>query len=277
VVRGRLGIVARTTAAAVVAALFALPLLFMVTGSLRDPSTSPPAAFSIRPADPSGEAYREAFEVVDLGRQLVNSLVVAALAVPLSVLVAAWAGFAIARLPRTAAIALVSASVVALVVPLTALLVPRFALFSALGITDTWVPLVLPALVGMSPLYVLLFAWAFSRIPGELYDACAIEGLTAFAVWRRVAMPLVRPVTAAVAALAFVTSWSSFLEPLVYLFDADLYTLPLGLRQLAALDRTDSPVLLAGAVVATVPAVAAVFLAQRFFVNEYRRAGWLGR
>jgi multiple sugar transport system permease protein len=277
VVGGRIGIVARAAAAALVAAAFALPLVFMVSGSLRDPDAPPPASFELVPSSASFDAYGEAFDLVDLGRQVLNSVVVAALAVPLSVLVAAWAGFAIARLPRRPRIALVAASLAALVVPLTALLVPRFVLYSTLGVTDTWLPLVAPALLGMSPLYVLLYAWSFSRLPGELYDACAVEGLTPFAVWRRIAMPLVRPVTAAVAALAFVTSWSSFLEPLVYLFDPDLYTVPLGLRQLAALDRTDYPVFLAGAVVATVPVLAAFFVAQRYFLHEHRRAGWLGR
>jgi len=277
VVAGRIGIVARAAAAALVAAAFALPLVFMVSGSLRDPDAPPPTSFELVPSPAGFDAYGDAFDLVDLGRQVLNSLVVAAFAVPLSVLVAAWAGFAIARLPQRARTALVAASLAALVVPLTALLVPRFVLYSTLGVTDTWLPLVAPALLGMSPLYVLLYAWSFSRLSPELYDACAVEGLTPFAVWRRIAMPLVRPVTAAVAALAFVTSWSSFLEPLVYLFDPDLYTVPLRLRQLAALDRTDYPVFLAGAVVATVPVLAAFFVAQRFFLHEHRGAGWLGR
>ena len=57
-------------------------------------------------------------------------------------------------------------------VPVTALLVPRFTLFSWVGVTDTWIPLLAPALLGTSPLYVLLYAWAFRRIPNELYDVC---------------------------------------------------------------------------------------------------------
>jgi multiple sugar transport system permease protein len=101
--------------------------------------------------------------------------------------------------------------------------------------------------------------------------------MTPFAIWRRVAMPLVRPVAVGVGVLAFVVSWGNFLDPLVYLFDADLYTLPLGLRSLAQLDRTNFPLLLAGAVVATAPVVAVFLVAQRFFLHEYRGAGWLGR
>jgi multiple sugar transport system permease protein len=84
-------------------------------------------------------------------------------------------------------------------------------------------------------------------------------------------------VTVAVGVLAFVFTWSNFLDPLIYLYDERLYTLPLGLRSLSALDRTNYPVLLAGAVVATLPVVAAFAVAQRFFLHEDRGAGWLGR
>jgi multiple sugar transport system permease protein len=269
--------VLRAALAAVVTVVLALPLVFMVSGSLREPGLPPPRTPELLP-DPLGlGGYGRAFDLVDLGRYTVNSLVVAALVVPLSVLVASLAGFALLRLTRRSATLLVAASLVALMVPATALLVPRFALYRELGLTDTWAPLVAPALLGTSPLYVLVFAWAFRRLPAELYDACRLEGMMPLAVWRRVAMPLVKPVTVGVGVLAFVVSWGNFLDPLVYLYDPDLYTLPLGLRALAELDRTDMPVLLAGCVVATAPVIAVFLAAQRWFLHEYRGTQWLAR
>lgn len=267
----------RAVVAGVVTAVFGLPLLFMLSGSLRRAGEPPPRAPELVPDPLAFGNYTRAFELADLGRYTLNSLLVAAFVVPLSVLVASWAGFAVSRLPRRWAAVLVASSFVALMVPLTALLVPRFALFRALGLTDTYVPLVAPALLATSPLYVLVYAWAFRRLPTELYEACRLEGMTPLTIWRRVAMPLVRPVTVGVGLLAFVVSWGNFLDPLVYLFDADLYTLPLGLRSLAQLDRTNYPLLLAGSVVATAPVVAVFLVAQRFFLQEYRGAGWLGR
>ena len=80
-------------------------------------------------------------------------------------------------------------------------------------------------------------------------------------------MPQVRPVTAAITALAFVTTWSNFLDPLVYVYDRDLFPLPLALRSLAALDPTDFPIFLAGAVFATVPALVIYAIAQRRFLG----------
>jgi multiple sugar transport system permease protein len=267
----------RQPVAIAVAVAFLLPLWFMASGSLREPGQPPPRSPELVPKRASTESYDRAFELVDLGRYALNSVIVAVLTVPLSVLFASWAGFAILLLAGRARAVLIGLSFAALMVPATALFVPRFALFRWLGLTDTWVPLIAPALMGLSPFYALIFYWSFRRLPPEMLDAARLQGMTPFAMWRRLAMPLVRPVTVAVAMLAFIASWGNFLDPLIYLFDSDLYTLPLGLRSLSVLDRTNYPVLLAGAVVATVPVVAAFAVAQRFFLHEDRGAGWLGR
>jgi multiple sugar transport system permease protein len=260
-----------------VAALFLLPLAFMLSGSLRKPGLPPPRTPELVPDPLVLGNYQRAFELVDLGRATANSLLVAAIAAPLSVLVASWAGFALVRLPRRWAEALVATSLVALMVPLTALLVPRFALFRALGLTDTYVPLIAPALLATSPFYVLVFWWAFRRLPPELYDACRLEGMGPLAIWRRFAMPLVKPVTVGIGVLAFLVAWGNFLDPLIYIFDRDLFTLPLALKSLAQLDRTNYPLLLAGAVAATAPVIAVFLVAQRWFLHEHRGSGWLGR
>ena len=255
---------------------FVLPLVFLVTGSLREPGRPPPGGAELLPSDPSVEAYERAFELVDLPRATLNSLIVVAFAVPLTVLVASWAGFAMSRLTRRRAAWIVGVSLVALMVPATALLVSRFALFRTLRLTDTFVPLVAPALIGTSPFYVLVFAWSFRRLPPDLFDAARVEGLGPFATWRRVAMPLVRPVTVAVAVLAFVTTWNNFLDPLIYLYDSRLFTVPLALRSLATLGPQDAPIFLAGAVAAAAPVIGAFLYVQRYFLQEHRGAGWLG-
>lgn len=266
----------RVAASLAVVVVFGGLLVFLVTGSLRRPGLPPPTGPELLPRPLAWGNYERAVELVDLDRAVLNSLLVALVFVPASVLVASWAGFAGALLGPRARRTLIALSVVALMVPVTALLVPRFALFERLGLIDSFGPLVAPALLGASPLYVLIYLAAFWRLPEDLYDACRLEGMSPFRMWRTVAMPLVRPVTIAVAALAFVFTWGNFLDPLVYVYDRDLFTVPLALRSLAELDRTNYPLLLAGAVAATVPVVVVFLLAQRHFLHE-RGAGWLGR
>ena len=246
-----------------VIATFAPPLVLLVAGSLHQPGRPPPPRPQLVPDPVSTTGYGEAMRLGELLHTGLNSLIVATLAVPVSVLVASLAGFALAHLaPRLGRVVL-GASLVALMVPATALLVPRFTVYRWLGLTDTLAPLVAPALVATSPLYVLVYYVAFRALPRDLYDACQLEGLTPLQTWWRVALPLVRPVTAAVVVLTFMITWSNFLDPLVYIYDRDLFTIPLALRSLATLDPTDFPIFLAGAVIATVPAVIVFAVTQR--------------
>lgn len=267
----------RVLGAAAVVLVVATPVAFLFAGSLRQPGLPPPLTPELFPDPVDTGNYGRAADLVGLGRATLNSLLVAAIAAPLSVLVASWAGFALVLLRSRLRTAILAASLLALMVPLTALLVPRFALYRSLGLVDTFVPLVAPALVGTSPIYVLVFYVAFRRLPPELYDACRLEAMSPFQIWRRIALPLVRPVAVAVGLLVFVLSWGNFLDPLVYLHDRDLFTLPLALRSLAQLDPTNYPLLLAGAVIATAPVLAVFLVAQRWFLHEHRGAGWLGR
>ena len=257
----------RHVPALAIAAVFLLPLVFMVSGSLRQAGLPPPRSFELVPDPVALGNYPQAFELVDIPHYIRNSLIVAAAVVPLSVLVASLAGFAMTRLSRRLAGALVALSLAALMVPVTGLLVSRFAIFRLLRLTDTYMALVMPALLGTTPFYILLFYWSFRRVPAELYEACRLEGMSPLTTWRRVAMPLVRPVTVAVAVLAFVDAWSNFLDPLIYLFDQRKFTVPLGLRSLATLDRSNYPLFLAGAVTATVPVIVAILSVQRFFLR----------
>lgn len=256
---------ARPIAIVLLSALFVAPLAFMITGSLRVPGLPPPDGFEWLPDPLRWENYRSVFGFVPLWSNIFNSLVVVSIAVPITVLVASWAGFAIATANARTQRRLIVLSLVALMVPLSALWVPRFVMFSWLGLTDTIWPLVAPALMATTPFYVLIFGLVYARIPKGLYEAARLEGLSPLAIWRRVALPLGRPATFAIAVLAFVWHWANFIDPLLYLSSESRYTLPLALRSLQTLEATNHPILLTGAVIATLPPVIAFLLAQRAF------------
>jgi multiple sugar transport system permease protein len=258
----------RALGAVFVVLVFVPPLLLLVSGSFTEPGRPPPPTPQLVPDPLSTAGYEQALAVGGLVRATVMSLAVAAVTVPLSVLVAAWAGFALARVSRRVTAVVAGASLLALMAPATALLLPRFVLFRSLGLTDTLVPLVAPALLGASPLYVLIYYLAFRGLPADLYDTCRLADLTPLQTWWRFALPVVRPVTAGLTALSFILTWSNFLDPLVYVYDRDLFTLPLALRSLSVLDPTNFPVFLAGAVLATVPPVLVFMLAQRWFLHS---------
>jgi multiple sugar transport system permease protein len=258
----------RTSLIVLLSLLFIGPLAFMLLGSLRAPGLPPPDGFEVVPRGLTWANFRTVFAFVPLGRQLVNSLFVVAVAVPVTVLVASWAGFAIATATPRARKVLIGLSVVALMVPLSALWVPRFVMFRWAGLIDTLWPLMLPALMATTPFYVLLFALSYSRLPTGLFEAARLENLSPMDVWRRVAWPLGRPTAFAVAVLAFTWHWANFVDPLLYLSSSERFTVPLGLRALQTLEPTNHPILLAGAVMVSLPPVIAFLAAQRSFFTR---------
>ena len=255
--------------------LFLMPLATMLGGSFREAGLPPPTGVELIPAEPSTEGYERAVSLVPLARAVGNSLWVAVAFTAVAVLSASWAGYGLTLAgPRTTR-RVVILLVVVLMVPVSAVWLGRFAILHAAGLTDTFFPLILPALVGGSPLFVLLYYLAFRRIPRDVLDAARLEGAGAWGTWRRVAMPLVRGTSLAVGLLAFAISWGNFIDPLLYLSDERLHTAPLALRSLEQLGPTNWPVLLAGAVLVTAPVIAASAAALRLIVPR-RGTGWLG-
>jgi multiple sugar transport system permease protein len=249
-------------------ALFLLPLAFMITGSLRTPGLPPPDGFEWLPSPLRLSNYQTIFLFLPLWSFLRNSLMVVAVAVPVTVLVASLAGYVIATATPKVRKRLVVLSLIALMIPATVLWIPRFVIFRWLGLVDTLVPLMAPALMATTPFYVLLFALSYSRVPRSLYEAARLEGLSPMQVWRKVAWPLGKPVAFAVAVLAFAFHWSNFIDPLLYLSSEESQTIPLALRSLASLEPTMHPILLAASVFAAVPPVIAFLLAQRAFFRQ---------
>jgi multiple sugar transport system permease protein len=254
----------------VVAVVFLLPLIWMVTASLRQPGLAPPRTIEWLPDPIVAENYASVFSILPFGTYLLNSLLVVAVAVPLTVVTSSMAGFALAQLTRRMRAHLVVLSLALLMVPITALWLTRFLLFRWVGLVDSLAALVVPAIMGTSPLFVLLFYWTFRRIRPELFELARLDGAGAFTVWRRVALPLAVPTAVAVAILAFLFYWSDFINPLLYLRSQELFTLPLGLRQLQQLDRGDWPLLMAASVVLVAPVVVFFLFLQRRFFDDLR-------
>ncbi len=248
--------------------MFLSPLVLMVLGSLREPGLPPPDGLELLPDQPRGRNYVDATTVVPLVRQLVNSLAVVAVAVPVTVLVASLAGFAVVTAARGTRRFLVGVSVLAMLVPVSALWVPRTILIDQLGLIDRTLTVASTALMATTPLYVLLFALALSRLPRSLFEAARVEGLSPWRTWLRVAVPLSWPTAFAVGVLAFVSHWSNVVEPVLWLSRERSWTAALGLRSLAALEPTFYPLLLAAAVIVTAPAVFLFALAQRAFFDR---------
>ena len=259
------------------AVVFVYPLVLMVAVSLLPPGARGATRGLPLPEEPTLDAYRLAFEWVPLAGSLLNSIIVALFAVPLTLAVASMAGVGLALVSRERQAAGLTLLLLIASIPLTAVWIPRFVMFEAIGAVGTYVPLIAPALAGGSPLFVLLFFLAVRRIPPELFEAARLEGLGALALWWRIALPLVRPTTFAVGLLAGAQVWGNFMEAVLYLNAESQLTAPLMLHTLELMGATNWSVLMAGAVVVTAPVVLAFVALQHLFAAPEREGTWLGR
>jgi multiple sugar transport system substrate-binding protein len=259
-----------------VAAAFVVPGLWVLAVSLRQPGLPPPTSIEWVPPAAAWSNYVEIFRILPLGRYLANSLLIACLAVPLTVVVASWAGFAMAQLPPRPRALLLALAVVVRMVPLTAVWLTRFLVLRELALVDTLGALLAPVWMGSSPFFVLIFYWTFRRQPAALVEAARLEGLGALRTWAVVAMPLAKPAVAAVGLLTFVQYWSDFMNPLLYVNSDERSTLALGLRTLQQMDATNWPLLMAGAVVMMAPMLVLLFLTQHVFWRLAERRLLLG-
>lgn len=251
-----------------VALVFVLPLYWAVVASLRQPGLPPSPAIEWWPAPAHWQNYVEIFRIVPLALYVRNSLVVVLFAVPLTLVTASWAGFALSQLPRPAQRRWLAASVVVLLIPSMSAWMFRYRILDWLGLLDTLGALIAPAVGASSPLFVLLYYWTYRRIPDEVYESARLDGAGAWTVWWEIASPLAWPTTAGVLVLAFLMYWSDFTSPVLYIYRPDLYTLPIGVQLLNQMDRTNFPLLMAGSVVMMLPVVALFVLTQRFFLHE---------
>ncbi|MEV1243758.1 carbohydrate ABC transporter permease [Nonomuraea sp. NPDC050022] len=207
---------------------------------------------------------------------MTNSVVYSALSVALTLLVGIPAGYAMALMQFGGRRLLLIVTLVVMLMPATALVLPIFLELSYLGLINKTASVVLP--MSFFPFGVYLTYIYFSTsVPGDLLDAARLDGCGETATFFRVALPLAKPVVALVAFFSFVNNWNNFFLPYVMLPNSDNYPMQVGLTQMLAATPTFNPVVGANAevqppelVLATLISIAPVLLvflfSQRFLV-----------
>ena len=242
-----------------------VPLLWLVSTSLKGPAedifTSPPSLF---PTQPSLDAYGRLFRDNPLWTYIFNSSVVSFLAVVANLLFCSLAAYPLARM-RFVGRGLVLALVVAtILIPFQVVMIPLYLLMVQLGLRNTLMALVIPQAATAFGLYLL--RQSFLGVPVELEEAARIDGCSKLGEWWNVMIPAAKADLITLAMFVFIGTWSDFLWPLVILDDPGLFTLPLGLQQLASSFSLDWRIVAAGSVVSILPVLVMFVLLQRFIL-----------
>jgi len=270
--------VAKTLAyliATAVAALFFLPLLWMISSSLKPDYQV--LAFPPRwlPSPIRWQNYPEALTYLPFGRYAVNTIFVTLMTIVghvLSCTVVAY-GFARLRAPGKDALFLLLLATMMLPYPVT--MIPIYIGFNELGWVNSFLPLIVPAFFG-SPFYIFLLRQFFLTIPPDLEDAGRIDGAnTAQMIWH-IILPVVKPAIATVAIFTFQSTWNDFLAPLIYLHDQTKYTVSLGLSFFRSNYDVRWAYLMAASLTVTLPVIAVFFVAQQAFIEGITLTGIKG-
>jgi multiple sugar transport system permease protein len=220
--------------------LFAMlyPLLWMLAASFR-PNSEIFTSLGLWSENFTVENYVNGWTgggALQFSRYFFNSTIIAVLCVLGNVFACSVTAYAFARLDFPGRRICFAMLLGTLLLPYHVTLVPQYILFNELQLINTFVPLILPRFLATDAFFIFLMVQFIRTLPRDLDDAARIDGCGHFGIFTRVIIPLALPALGTTALFTFINTWNDFLGPMLYLSDAELWTVPLGLN--AFLDAT---------------------------------------
>ncbi len=261
-------------AVVILTAITIAPLLYMVTVSFMPRGESSNLPTPLWPSHWSLENYHELLvrRLIDgawfdyrIVPALFNSVAIAAISTLLGLLLTVPAGYAFAKLRFRGREHLLKILIASLVVPGQVAMLPLFLIFKQFGLVNSYAGVILPSLAGI---FAILFVrQATLAIPDEMIDAARIDGASEARIFVTIVLPLLTPIVVTLALFMFLGSWNDFLWPLIVLADQHLYTLPVAVAAIAREHSADGELMMAAAVVTTMPVLLLFLAMQRYYLT----------
>jgi len=242
-----------------------VPILVVVFGSFKTQEQLFANPF-LPTASPQLSNYSTALFSQGIGQALVNSLVVTVTSVILTLTIASFAAYAVARIPGWKGNLIFGFLVLGMAIPAQANMIPQRVLFESLGLLDSLLGLILINITVSLPVATLILGGFMKTLPPSLFEASSIDGAGPWRAFASIAVPLSAPSIAATTIFLFVIQWNELLYPLLFIQSPDKQTLPLALLSFRGEFLTDYPLLFTGVIVASLPIVIAYVFLQRYFV-----------
>lgn len=218
------------------------------------------------PADPQWGNFLEAFDAAQMGALLTSSVLIVLGVVPVAVLIATMAGFAIGHLRIPGSRALFIVFLIGLTLPLAGIIIPLYFVVRGLGLYDTKLAIILPLIGLYMPFGVFWMRAHFLGMPPELSEAARVDGATTRDLFWRIHVPMARPAVASLAILLTVWTWNQFLLALVLVENPTERTMAGALGAFQGQYATNIPLLSAGSLIILVPTLLVFLVFQRQFV-----------
>ncbi len=252
------------------------PFYWMAVTSLKSEDQMRSLVSMFWPSPSVLDNYRQLLTRTDFVAWFGNSAVVALASTFVATAIGTIGAYALARLKFLGRAFMSSAVLITYLVPPSILFIPLYAQIRAMGLADSRAGLIAAYPSFTVPFVTWLLMGYFESIPEELEESAMIDGATRFGAFWRIVLPLAAPGVLAAALYAFTQAWNEFLYALVFITDVKLRTLPVGLSTFITGDVYGWGYLMAGAVLTTLPVIAAYMYLQRYMVEGLTAGGVKG-
>lgn len=258
------------------AAFCLVPLFWMVRSSLMNTVEifmMPPRWF---PSEIMWENYGEVFDTLPFQTYFLNSFIITAGCVGGTMLTSSICAYGLARIKWRGRNVVFACIISSMMLPFAVTLLPTFLMWRTIGITDSFLPLIVPAWFGGGAFYIFLLRQFYMGIPRDFDEAAYLDGATHIQIFSRIILPMTKPALAVVGMFAFLNSWNDFLGPLVYLNSEKKYTVALGLQLFTGSYRGEWNLMMAAACLVLIPVIIVFGFGQKYLIEGITMSGVKG-
>lgn len=255
--------------------IFIFPFLWLIGTSLKPENEAMSFPPSIFPKQWDFANYRDVFTMVSFGKYYMNSIIVTVATVFGTVLSSTLVAYGFARIKGKGSNVWFIFLLATMMLPPQVTMIPVYMIFSKIGWTNTFLPLIVPAFFG-NAYFIFLLRQFFKTIPKELEESAYLDGCSTFGIFWRIILPLSVPSVITVALLSFMWTWNDFLGPLIYLNDDSKYTLALGILQFKGALLIEWGPMMAASLLIILPLIILFFIGQKYFVQGIATTGGKG-
>jgi multiple sugar transport system permease protein len=257
---------------AVLCIIFFSPFLIMLTTAFktnRDAFTLP---VRLLPRKIIFNNFPEAVATIPYWRYMRNTAFITMFSVIGQVMVTPLIAYSLAKIQWKGAPIISGLLLATMMIPFTVTMIPLYRIFSQLGWTNTYIPLILPMFFGKA-FFIIIVRQFFIGIPNSLMEAALIDGANEFQRYLNIALPLCKPALITIGIYTFIDAWSDYLAPLIYISKPDKLTLSLGMQQFLSLYAVNWALLMAAALIFVTPVIIFFIFFQRYFVEGISTSG----
>lgn len=256
----------------VLSIIFLSPFLVMITTSFKTNSDAFTLPVQILPRQWVFNNYPDALSTIPYMQYMGNTVFITILSVCGQLLVTPMVAYSLSKIRWKGSKVISGLLMATMMIPISVTMIPMYKIYSALHLTNTYVPLILPTFFGKA-FYIILVRQFFTGVPNSLMEAARIDGTNELQRYVSIALPLCKPALTTVGIYAFLDAWSDYLAPLIYITKPEKNTLSLGLQQFMSQYSVEWSKLMAAATIFVVPVILCFAIFQKNFVQGIATSG----